>query len=70
MSVGEYGGFMNWINVNDRLPEKDVISLCCTSDGHFYLCRLVDRWDKIVWVSYGGNEKSCITHWHPLTVPE
>lgn len=58
---------MEWISVEDRLPENDVEILISRTDGEIYLAVHQDdgRW----YDSSEGSDVKFITHWMPLPLP-
>ena len=61
---------MEWISVDDRLPEKDCDVLYVDLDGDMYLGHLESGMDKdIFWTHYDYLEDHHITHWMPLPKP-
>lgn len=70
---------MEWIDVNDRLPElvfsndwgyHSVPVLCRQEDGHHEDCQLnqsIDDNSKSYWTYVqDGEYTECVTHWMPL----
>lgn len=59
-----------WINVKDRLPEKDNYVLYTDKEGNIYLGQLVSGMDKeIYWSHYDLLYDDDVTHWMPLPKP-
>lgn len=63
---------MEWININDQLPENSKNVLICHSHGFITLGWLRDpkyytyrasKWDSV------SGVKSNVTHWMPLPAP-
>lgn len=57
---------MNWINVNDRVPEEPVDVIIWASGleiGCYYP-------DSKEWVIYSTDEKNKVTYWMPVTPPQ
>ena len=59
---------MEWISVNDKLPEKNGDVLVCTEDD--YVCSAsYSNYGKPTFLIdsiYGGDELDDVTHWMPL----
>jgi hypothetical protein len=60
---------MEWISVEDQLPEKDVPVLYVDADSNNEIClgSLVSGMDKeIYWSHYDFLEDENVTYWMPL----
>ena len=58
---------MEWISVEERLPEIDKQVLYVDSEKDIYLGQLLSGMGKgIFWSSYDFLEDHDITHWMPL----
>jgi|HubBroStandDraft_4_1064222.scaffolds.fasta_scaffold32474_3 hypothetical protein len=64
---------MNWISVNDRLPEnEDVVAVICEYGiVSAYFCRSDDEYYSNQWIincpcGYLDNSPNNVTHWMPL----
>ena len=68
---------MEWISINDRLPEKGMDCLVFTTSGCQQIARYTDRNStygynyKEKWFRKGSRQlsKKTITHWMPLPEP-
>lgn len=61
--------FSKWISVNDRLPEPNVIVLCCTDKGSIDTA-LLGRYSKRFLTCDGMEEKvGKVIAWMPLPEP-
>ena len=56
---------MEWISVNDDLPEEGLVVVICGANFGVSLGSL----DTDVWVATGLTPKGPITHWMPLPNP-
>lgn len=63
---------INWISVNDKLPDDDVLVLVYTKDGVVSVCSFVianafaNLKNLKVWEDNNGYYVSDVTHWMPL----
>jgi hypothetical protein len=67
---------MEWISVNDRLPEENTEVLGVESETNFFrthviMCkRLSGLWLDLMWFDeIDGYQTANITHWMPLPPP-
>jgi hypothetical protein len=66
---------MEWISVNDRLPEKCIDVIVAKQNGRvFAMTFRQERGDKCMkfhWLGEGGwyDQHSQVTHWMPLPEP-
>ena len=62
---------MEWISVNDKLPQDDIDVLCLFTgwdDMQFQRVLSYDELEK-EWVDWEGYTHNKITHWMPLPNP-
>lgn len=61
---------MNWISVNDRLPEDSGQYLVCANDGYQVRISTLLFWIKNkTWQLTGRRSYWKVTHWMPLPEP-
>lgn len=56
-----------WINIKDRLPEKNSIVLVCMDNGQYKVVLTSYLSSNGEWISYDKNQK--VTHWMPFPEP-
>lgn len=64
---------MEWINVQDRLPNPDQ-KVLCFADSEIYLCEYMESHEEKyfyseVWDYNTSRKRPEITHWMPLPKP-
>jgi len=57
---------MEWINVNDRLPEHGVEVLCISEEGRI---SVEERMKGQEWIYCDKTDSGNATHWMPLPPP-
>ena len=61
---------LEWISVEERLPESDKYVLCCGSQGGMFVgrvCDIITAPGKVR--AFHGGRGRFITHWMPLPQP-
>lgn len=67
MAENAEGGGMNWINVNDRMPDENTDCIVfIPSRGSVTVCKYFKEWSLVMMPDFS---QPAITHWMPLPTP-
>ena len=63
-------GYLGWISVEERLPEKTITACLVYADGRTQVADWThDKWGEDWWFYVDGEYDPEITHWMPMPEP-